>query len=172
MAAWHRIRALKIKMRTALVNQVRALLLEQGVVIPQGVLHVRRQLPTIIEDQDNGLSLTARDYLSDLYSEIVDCDERIEKCDERINSFAKTDETCKRLLKVPGIGPLIVTAIVAHVSNAHNYRNGRAFASSLGLTPREYSSGENRSYWGYPNAGILISDNLLFKVCVISSEAG
>lgn len=153
MAAWHRIRALKIKMRTALVNQVRALLLEQGVVIPQGVLHVRRQLPTIIEDQDNGLSLTARDYLSDLYSEIVDCDERIEKCDERINSFAKTDETCKRLLKVPGIGPLIATAIVAHVSNAHNYRNGRAFASSLGLTPREYSSGGKQKLLGISKRG-------------------
>lgn len=163
MAAWHRIRALKMKMRTALVNQVRALLLEQGIVIPQGILHVRRQLPIIIEDQSNGLSLIARDYLSDLYSEIVDCDKRIEKYDERINLFAKTDETCKRLLKIPGIGPLTSTAIVAHVSNIHNYRNGRAFASSLGLTPREYSSGGKQKLLGISKRGNTYLRQLLIQ---------
>lgn len=163
MAAWHRIRALKMKMRTALVNQVRALLLEQGIVIPQGILHVRRQLPIIIEDQSNELSLIARDYLSDLYSEIVDCDKRIEKYDEQINLFAKTDETCKRLLKIPGIGPLISTAIVAHVSNIHNYRNGRAFASSLGLTPREYSSGGKQKLLGISKRGNTYLRQLLIQ---------
>lgn len=153
MAAWHRIRSRKVKERTALVNQIRALLGEQGIVIPQGISHIRRQLPLLIENLDNGLSMSARDYLSELYGELVACDAIIAKYESRIIAFAKSDENCKRLQEVPGIGPLTATALVAHVGNATNYKNGRAFAASLGLTPREYSSGGKQKLLGISKRG-------------------
>lgn len=79
MTAWHRIRERKVKERTALVNQIRALLMEQGVVIPKGITHVRKLLPGIIEELENGLSWQARDYLSELYTELVDVDAAVDR---------------------------------------------------------------------------------------------
>ncbi|MCD7909690.1 MAG: IS110 family transposase [Clostridium sp.] len=153
MSAWHRLRERKVKERTALVNQARALLMEQGVIIPKGITHVRKQLPGIIEELENGLSLQARDYLSELYAELVDVDAVIAKYEGRIMSFAKTNEACKRLQKIPGVGPLTATAIVAHVGNAMQFKNGRAFAASLGLTPKEHSSGGKQKLLGISKRG-------------------
>lgn len=153
MAGWHRIRERKVKERTALVNQVRALLFEQGIIIPQGITHVRKQLPCIVEDLDNGLSLCARDYLSELYGELVDCDTVVAKYDARIKDFAMNNEDCKRLQKIPGVGPLTATAIVAHVGSAKQFKNGRAFAACMGLTPKEHSSGGKQKLLGISKRG-------------------
>ena len=153
MAGWHRIRERKVKERTALVNQIRALLSEQGIVIPQGITYVRKQLPCIVEDLDNGLSLRARDYLSELYSELVECDTLVAKYEGRIKEFALNNEDCKRLQKIPGVGPLTATAIVAHVGSAKHFKNGRAFAACMGLTPREYSSGGKQKLLGITKRG-------------------
>ena len=153
MAGWHRIRERKVKERTALVNQIRALLHEQGLVLPQGITHVRKQLPHIVEDLDNGLSLCARDYLSELYGELVDCDAMVTKYEARIKTFAMNNEDCKRLQKIPGVGPLTATAIVAHVGTAKHFKNGRAFAACIGLTPREHSSGGKQKLLGITKRG-------------------
>jgi len=153
MAGWHRIRERKVKERTALVNQTRALLLEQGIVLPQGITHVRKQLPHIVEDLNNGLSLCARDYLSKLYGELVDCDALVAKYEARIKTFAMNNEDCKRLQKIPGVGPLTATAIVAHVGTAKHFKNGRAFAACMGLTPREHSSGGKQKLLGITKRG-------------------
>lgn len=153
MSAWHRIRERKVKERTALVNQARALLMEQGIVIPQGITHVRRQLPSIIEDLGSRLSLCARDYLSELYGELVDCDNLVAKYEARIKAFAVSNEDCKRLQKIPGVGPLTATAIVAHVGTAKQFKNGRAFAACMGLTPRECSSGGKQKLLGITKRG-------------------
>ena len=153
MAGWHRIRERKVKERTALVNQIRALLSEQGIVIPQGIAYVRKQLPCILEDLGNGLSLCARDYLSDLFSELVECDALVAKYETRIKAFALNNEDCKRLQKIPGVGPLTATAIVAHVGTAKHFKNGRAFAACMGLTPREYSSGGKQKLLGITKRG-------------------
>lgn len=153
IAGWHRIRERKVKERTALVNQARALLSEQGIVIPQGITHVRKQLPCIIEDMDNILSLSARDYLSELYSELVDCDSLVAKYEARIKDFSVNNEDCKRLQKIPGVGPLTATAIVAHFGTAKQFKNGRAFAACLGLTPKEHSSGGKQKLLGITKRG-------------------
>lgn len=153
MAAWHRIRELAVKERTALVNQARALLHEQGVIIPQGITHVRRHLPRIIEDENVHLSLAARDYLSELWSELIAKDERIKKYEERIVRVATTNEDCKRLQTIPGIGPLTATAIVAHVGKGEHFKNGRQFAACMGLTPREHSSGGKQKLLGISKRG-------------------
>jgi transposase len=153
MVGWHRIRERKVKERTALVNQIRALLHEQGIVLPQGVTHVHKQLPHIVEDLDNGLSLCARDYLSELYGELVDCDTLVAKYEARIKAFALSNEDCKRLQKIPEVGPLTATAIVAHVGTAKHFKNGRAFAACMGLTPREHSSGGKQKLLGITKRG-------------------
>ena len=153
MAGWHRIRERKVKERTALVNQIRALLSEQGIILPQGITHVRKQLPCIVEDLDNGLSLCARDYLSEMYGELVECDALVAKYEARIRAFALNNEDCQRLQKIPGVGPLTATAVVAHVGTAKYFKNGRAFACCMGLTPREYSSGGKQKMLGITKRG-------------------
>jgi transposase len=163
MTAWHRIRERKVHERTALVNQVRALLGEQGVVIPQGITHVRKLLPPIIEDLDNKLSMGARDYLSELYTELVDYDEAIAKYESRIMATAKSNDACRRLQKIPGVGPLTATAIVAHVGHAKHFKNGRTFAACLGLTPREHSSGGKQKLLGITKRGNSYIRRLLIQ---------
>ena len=153
LAAWHRMRERKIKERTALANQARAFLLEQGIIVAKGITRIRTFLPIVIEDLENRLSMPARDYLSELYAELVSCDELVEKYESRIISFAKNDEACKRLQKIPGIGPITATAIVAHAGDATEYKNGRAFAASLGLTPKEHSSGGKQKLLGISKRG-------------------
>ena len=153
LAAWHRMRERKIKERTALANQARAFLLEQGIIVAKGITRIRTFLPIVIEDLENRLSMPARDYLSELYAELVSCDELVKKYESRIISFAKNDEACKRLQKIPGVGPITATAIVAHAGDATEYKNGRAFAASLGLTPKEHSSGGKRKLLGISKRG-------------------
>ena len=153
LAAWHRMRERKIKERTALANQARAFLLEQGIIVAKGITRIRTFLPIVIEDLENRLSMPARDYLSELYAELVSCDELVKKYESRIISFAKNDEACKRLQKIPGIGPITATAIVAHAGDATEYKNGRAFAASLGLTPKEHSSGGKQKLLGISKRG-------------------
>ena len=127
--------------------------MNRGIVLPQGITHVRKQLPHIVEDLNNGLSLCARDYLSKLYGELVDCDALVAKYEARIKTFAMNNEDCKRLQKIPGVGPLTATAIVAHVGTAKHFKNGRAFAACMGLTPREHSSGGKQKLLGITKRG-------------------
>lgn len=163
LAAWHRIRERKVKERTALANQARSLLMEQGLIVAKGIRNIRKFLPLAIENLENGLSMTARDYLSELYAELVTCNELIEKYESRIIAFAKNDEACKRLQKIPGVGPITATAIVAHAGDATEYKNGRAFASSLGLTPKEHSSGGKQKLLGVSKRGNSTIRKLLIQ---------
>lgn len=172
MAAWHRIRERKVKERTALANQTRALLMEQGLVMPQGIAHIRKLLPGIIEDLENGLSFRARDYLSELYAEFVDCDAAVAKYEARISEFAKSDEACKRLQKIPGVGPLTATAIVAHVGNATQFKNGRGFSACLGLTPKEHSSGGKQKLLGISKRGNRYIRKLLIQGARVVTRYG
>lgn len=163
LAAWHKMRERKVKERTAIANQARGLLMEMGIVTKKGLENIRKFLPLAIEDLENGLTLAARDYLSEIYSELVQCDEIVEKYETRIKTFAKNDEACKRLLKIPGVGPITATAIVAHAGDAAQYKNGRAFAASLGLTPREHSSGGKQKLLGLTKRGNTTIRTLLIQ---------
>jgi transposase len=153
LAAWHRIRERKVRERTALANQIRGLLGELGIVIAQGINHVRNELHSIIENMNNKLSMMARDYMSELYTELLECDEAIKRYESRIFAYAKSDEACRRIQKIPGIGPITATAIVAHFGQAKHFKNGRAFAACLGLTPREHSSGGKQKLLGITKRG-------------------
>lgn len=151
--ALHRCRERLVKNRTALSNQARALLLEMGIAVPKGFRYLRRQLPEIVEDLENGLTLRMRDILSDLYTEFVDLERMIGKYDGLLESVCRESELCQRLREVPGFGPLSATALVAAVGNASCFKNGRQLAAWLGLVPRQHSSGDKQWLGGISKRG-------------------
>lgn len=151
--ALHRCRERLVKNRTALSNQARALLLEMGIAVPKGFRYLRRQLPEIVEDFENGLTLRMRDILSDLYTEFVDLERMIGKYDGLLESVCRESELCRRLREVPGFGPLSATALVAAVGNASCFKNGRQLAAWLGLVPRQHSSGDKQWLGGISKRG-------------------
>lgn len=141
MLSVHRSRTLLIGERTALINHVRGLLGEFGIVLAQGAASLRRELPWILEDAENGLPDLAREVFAENYARLRDIDERIHGYDQRIARIAREDERAQRIMQINGIGPITATAIIATVGDAKTFENGRQFAAWLGLTPRQRSSG-------------------------------
>lgn len=137
----HRARSLMVENRTAQVNQIRGLLAEFGLVVPQGIEKRRRQLPDILEDAENGLPVLARETLSDLMAQLWHWDERVAHYDRQIECWAANSESAQRLMRVEGIGPMTATALVASVGDAKVFGSGRQFAAWLGMVPRQHSSG-------------------------------
>lgn len=137
----YRARALLISERTAVVNHIRGLLSEYGVILVQGVAAVCKGLPEILEDGENGLPALARKVFAELYERLGGFDKRIGEYDRRIGELARCSEAAQRLMQVEGVGPLTATAIVATVGDARQFRNGRQFAAWLGLVARQRSSG-------------------------------
>lgn len=135
--ALHRTRQGFVAERTAVINRIRALLTEFGVVLPQSAEIVRRQASSGAE----ALPVLARRMVEDLRSHLTLLDERISAYDREIETLARQSEPTRRLMRIRGIGPLTAQAIVATVGNARDFRNGRQFAAWLGLTPRQHSSG-------------------------------
>ena len=137
----HRARALLVAERTALINQIRGLLGEYGIVVGQGASRLRRALPEVLEDADNGLPTLAREVFAERYSHLRGLDERIEAYDQRLRALAQQMAPPRRLMQVPGVGPLTATAVVASIGDGRVFRNGRQFAAWLGLVPRQHSTG-------------------------------
>jgi transposase len=137
----HRARSLVMANRTAQVNQIRGLLGEFGLIVPQGVASLRRQLPQILEDAENGLPALAREVLARLLEQFHELDNDITQYDCKIRELAKLSEPARRLLQVESIGPMTATAIVASMGDPHVFKSGRNYAASLGLAPRQHSSG-------------------------------
>jgi transposase len=151
--AVHRVRQQLVKTRTALVNQVRGLLAEYGIVIAQGVTHLRRALPVILEDRDNGLSGMKRELLGEIAERLKFTEDRLRQYDLRIQRLFREDERCQRLAEVEGVGPLVATALVAAVGNASEFKSGRELAAYLGLAPRHRASGGRTVLLGISKRG-------------------
>jgi transposase len=141
MQAEHRVRSRLVRARTALVNEIRGLLGEFGVIAPTGIGALRRALPEILEDGENGLTGEFRRLLYELWEELRALDERTGCHDARIEAHAKGDQRVRRLMQIEGIGPVSASALVAAVGDARQYRNGREMAAALGLVPNQHSSG-------------------------------
>lgn len=137
----HRVRQSLIEDRTALANQIRGFLGEFGVVVPQGITAVRRQLPLILENTDNELSTMSRETISFLYERLRVLDEHVACYDKRIAAFSRSHPVCKRLEEANGFGGVIATAIYSYLGNGRQFKNGRCAAASIGLVPRQHSSG-------------------------------
>ena len=139
--AVHRMRQGLVEERTALVNRIRGLLTEYGLVIGVGRDRLRKALPAILEDAENGVPGIAREVFADAARQLAELDARIGEYDRRIATLARASEPAQRLMKVEGVGPVTATALVATVGDATVFRNGRQFAAWLGLTPRQHSTG-------------------------------
>ena len=151
--ALHRIRAQLIKWRTALANEIRGLLAEYGIVVTRGIAPLRRMLPVMLEDAENGLSGLFREMLVEMAERLRVLDERLRQYDLRVARVFGEDERCHRLAQVEGVGPLIATALVAAVGNAHEFKSGRELSAWLGLVPRQHSSGGKTVLLGISKRG-------------------
>ncbi len=137
----HRVRERWVGRRTAVINQIRGLLLERGITVPKGRRHIEESLPGILEDPDSKLSGALRVLLTELRLEMQYLHRQIEESDKLIVRIAGELEQCKRLIAIPGIGPITATATVAAIGNGAAFKKGRGFAAWLGVVPGEYSTG-------------------------------
>lgn len=151
--AIHRVRERLVKERTAMVNQIRGLLMEYGIVVAQGVLQIRKKLTSIIEDVGNELSSLGRELFRDLHMQLYAIDEKISEYDKKIEKVCRENETCKRLTQVQGVGPLTATALVATIGDAKVFKNGREMAAFIGLVPKQHSSGGKQVLLGISKRG-------------------
>jgi transposase len=138
-----RIRERLIKQRTAVINQVRGLLAEYHIICAKGATVLYKQLPRIIEDAEQPLTMTARTFFQEMYSELTPLNSRIVETTNQSHTILQDDEDYKRVQQVPGIGPIIAAETIAAVDTGKQFNNGRQFAAWLGLTPRHYASGES-----------------------------
>jgi len=137
----HRARQGFVRARTAQANQIRGLLAEYGITLPQGIGHVTKQLPGIVEDAGNDLPGVFRELLIRLGAHLRELDRQVQELEEQIHAWHQVNEESQKLARIPGIGPLTASALIASIGDARNFRNGRELAAWLGLVPRQHSSG-------------------------------
>ena len=150
---FHRQRERIKKERTALVNQIRGLLAEYGVVINQGVAAVRNGLPEILEDAENGLTARSRELFAQLLEELWALDQRFEHCGQRLTSLSRENAVCRRLDEILGIGPITASATYAAAGDGKDFVNGRHFSAWLGLVPGQHSTGGKTVLLGISKRG-------------------
>ncbi|MDR1888148.1 MAG: IS110 family transposase [Zoogloeaceae bacterium] len=138
---------------TQIVNQTRSFLAERGIVIPQGRHKFMQEFPKIISAQWDGFSGDFQAVLTENYAEYQEVADKIAGLDTLISVRVKSSESCQRLMKINGIGPLTALALVAHVGSAEQFHNGRQMSAYLGLTPREHSSGGKQRMLGISKRG-------------------
>ena len=153
LVALHRIRAQWVTTRTARVNALRGLLREHGVLLPAGPRRALQVVPGLLEDADTPLPLHLRHGLASVHAEIRALEERIADLERQLRILAEADPVVTRLRTIPGVGLLTATALVGTVGHIHAFRRARQFASWLGLTPREHSSGQRRQLGGISKRG-------------------
>lgn len=151
----HRIRSRLIKNRTALMNEMRGLLLEYGFAIPKGKKYVLREAEAIIKEKSHDSRITndTQEFIRELYEELVTLDIRVAKYDKKIDCFAESQEACKRLKTMQGVGNVIATALVSRVGNGNEFQNGRHMAAYFGVVPRQYSTGGKDTLLGISKRG-------------------
>jgi transposase len=151
--AVHRIRQRVVANRTRLVNQVRGLLGEHGVVVPRDINRIRRTLSEIADGQSGGFGGLFVEMLRDIREELAELDARLAGYNQRIKSLYRSNEMCQRISQIEGIGPITATALVAAVGDKSCFRNGRQFAAWLGLVPKQHSSGGKARLFGISKRG-------------------
>ena len=163
----HRVRERLVHGRTRLVNQLRSILYEYGVVVPVGIEAFRKRLPEILEDGENGLLPEVREMLADGYEELLGLDARVERYHSRLRAWAEADPVCQRLMTIPGIGALSASALAVKLGDGSEFRNGREAAAYLGLVPRQHSSGGKPKLGGISKRG----DRTLRSYLVLGAQA-
>lgn len=142
LQALHRVRERLVSQRTGIINQIRAFLLERGVAVRQGIRFLRAELPRILATPPDALSARMAQVISDLAEDWRRLDHRIDDLSNQIAVLARQDAGCERLMSVPGVGPIISSAMVAAIGTGDAFSKGRDFAAWLGLVPKQMSTGD------------------------------
>jgi len=149
----HRVRQGFVGARTALANQVRGLLAEFGLVVPQGLSHVCGKVPELIEDASNELPGTFRLLIDRLLDHLKELDRQVSELEAQIKTSHRNSEASRKLEKIPGIGPITASALVATIGDAKSFKNGRQLAAWMGLVPAQSSSGGKTNLLGISKRG-------------------
>jgi transposase len=144
LVALHRVREQWMTTRTARINVLRGILREHGILLPAGARTALQTFPRILEDAETPLPMHLRQVLASVHAEVRAIEARIADLERELRGLADADPVVTRLRTIPGIGLLTATALVGSVGHIHAFRRARQFASWLGLTPREHSSGHRR----------------------------
>lgn len=153
LQALHRVRERWVMRRTAVVNQIRSMLLERGLTLAKGRRHLEQALPRILEDAELKLSGMFRALLAQLKLELEQLSVRIEQMDTEIQREACDNEACQRLTAIPGVGPVTATALVGAIGNGSTFGKGRDLSAWMGIVPGEYSTGGKQKLLGISKRG-------------------
>ena len=149
----HRVRSSFVKARTAQANQIRGLLGEFGLVIPQGIYNVAKSVPELLEDASNELPAPFRQLIDRLTEHLKELDRQVKDLEKQIIAWHRGNELSRKLERIPGIGPLAASALVASIADARSFENGRQVSAWLGLVPRQSSSGGKPTLLGMSKRG-------------------
>lgn len=150
----HNVRQSLVEQRTALVNQLRGTLSERGIIVAEGIKHVRHELPLILENADNALTTLSRALIAELYERLKQLDLDIKAQERRIQELCASNELSERFLEVPGIGPITATMVAADLGDTgKGYASSRDYAASLGLVPKQHTSGDKVVLLGMSKRG-------------------
>ena len=167
LQALHRVRDRLMTRRTALINPIRAFLLERGIVFAKSPIRLRDALPEVLENVNENLTPRMRNLVAMLWSEWKDLELQIAEMNDEVERIASSDEACRRLRQIPGIGPLVATAIVASIGNGAAFRKGREFAAWMGLLPKQHSTGGKARLYGISKRG----NSYLRKILIHGARA-
>ena len=167
LQALHRVRERLMGERTALVNEVHGLMTEYGMVMPKGVAKFRHAVVEKLETEQDKLTSLSQELFRKLVEEFGALEKQLASYQEKLEALATTHPACQRLRTIPGIGPLSATALVAAVSDASAFKNGRQFAAWLGLVPRQHSTGGKERLLGISQRG----DSYLRKLLIHGARA-
>lgn len=161
----HRARQEFVKARTAQANQIRGLLAEYGIIIPQGISHIAKRLPEILEDGENGLPGVFHQLMRRLAEHQGELDRQVKELETQIQTWHRDNEASRKLAATPGIGPFTANALVASIGDAGSFDNGRQLAAWLGLVPRQHSSGGKQTLLGISKRGDTYSADVADSRC-------
>mgnify|MGYP001820085036 CR=1 FL=1 len=158
----HRTRERLVHQRTNTANQIRSLVAEEGIVCARGIAQLRRCMHDLLANHD-GVTPLLRTLIGQFLEQLAALDQWISELDLEIRQLAKHSSVCRRLMRLAGVGPVIATAILGTVGNAHAFKNGRQFAASLGLVPGQRSSGGRTQLLGITKRGDTYMRKLLVQ---------
>jgi transposase len=151
--ALHRVRQGFVRARTAQANQIRGLLGEFGLIVPQGIGYIATRVPELIEDGANELPGAFRLLVQRLLDHLKELDRQVEELEGKIQAWHRSSDLSRKLAMVPGIGPITASALVASIGDAKNFDGGRQVAAWLGLVPRQHFSGGKSNLLGMSKRG-------------------
>ena len=153
LQAMHRVRDRLVQRRTALINEIRGFLLERGITFAAAPIHLRKNLPSVIEDAEQNLTPRLRWLLQRMAQEWKQMEIDIETVSDAIDRISQEDALCRRLRQIPGFGPMVSTATAAAIGNGSAFRRGRDFAAWVGVVPRQHSTGGKQQLFGISKRG-------------------